>query len=92
MCIRDRNQDALLDMEGLDFYQFNMEEPVQLDNRLQYVISFRDVYKRQVIYISLSFSFIWVLYRVLSSCKSAAPAVFVRIWSSTFTNTLSVWR
>lgn len=36
-----KNQDALLDMEGLDFYQFNMEEPVQLDNRLQYVISFR---------------------------------------------------
>lgn len=36
-----KNQDALLDMETLNYYDFFMEEPVQIDNRQQYVISFR---------------------------------------------------
>ena len=36
-----KNQDALLDMETLNYYDFFMEEPVQIDNRRQYVIGFR---------------------------------------------------
>lgn len=36
-----KNEDALLDMETLHYYEFFMEEPVQIDNRLQFVISFR---------------------------------------------------
>lgn len=35
-----KNQCALLDVETLNFYQFQMEDPIQIDNRLQYVISF----------------------------------------------------
>ena len=36
-----KNGDALLRKESLDYYDFRMEEPVNLDNRMQYVISFR---------------------------------------------------
>ncbi len=36
-----KNGDALLSKESLDYYDFRMEEPVNLDNRMQYVISFR---------------------------------------------------
>lgn len=36
-----KNQDALLDVETLNYYDFFMEEPVQIDNRQQYVVSFR---------------------------------------------------
>ena len=36
-----KNQDALLDAETLHYYDFFMEEPVQIDNRRQYVVSFR---------------------------------------------------
>ena len=36
-----KNQDALLDVETLSYYDFFMEEPVQIDNRQQYVVSFR---------------------------------------------------
>lgn len=35
-----KNGDALLDRNNLDFYNFRMEEPVTLDNRMQYVVSF----------------------------------------------------
>lgn len=36
-----KNEDALLDTETLHYYDFFMEEPVQIDNRLQFVINFR---------------------------------------------------
>lgn len=36
-----KNGDALLSMGNLDFYEFRMEEPASLDNRMQYVVSFR---------------------------------------------------
>jgi len=36
-----KNGDALLSMENLDYYDFHIEEPVNLDNRMQYVVSFR---------------------------------------------------
>lgn len=36
-----KNGEALLSMENLDYYDFSIEEPVNLDNRMQYVISFR---------------------------------------------------
>lgn len=36
-----KNGDALLSMDNLNFYDFRMEEPVNLDNRMQYVVSFR---------------------------------------------------
>ena len=36
-----KNGDALLSTDNLDYYEFRMEEPVNLDNRLQYVVSFR---------------------------------------------------
>ncbi|AVM51857.1 carboxypeptidase-like protein [Bacteroides zoogleoformans] len=36
-----KNGDALLGPDNLNFYDFRMEEPVNLDNRMQYVISFR---------------------------------------------------
>lgn len=36
-----KNEDALLDIRSLDYYEFRMEEPVNLDNRMQYVVSFR---------------------------------------------------
>nr|WP_302831775.1 carboxypeptidase-like regulatory domain-containing protein [uncultured Bacteroides sp.] len=36
-----KNGDALLNKEDMDFYEFYMEEPTNLDNRMQYVISFR---------------------------------------------------
>ncbi len=36
-----KNQDALLDPETLHFYDFYMEEPVQIDNRSQFVVGFR---------------------------------------------------
>ena len=36
-----KNGDALLSKDNMDFYEFTMEEPVSLDNRLQYVIGFR---------------------------------------------------
>lgn len=36
-----KNQDALLDAETLHFYDFYMEELVQIDNRRQFVIGFR---------------------------------------------------
>lgn len=36
-----KNQDALLNMGDLDYYEFHIEEPVSFDNRMQYVISFR---------------------------------------------------
>lgn len=35
-----KNGDALLSMDNLNYYEFRMEEPVNLDNRMQYVISF----------------------------------------------------
>lgn len=35
-----KNQDALLNMGDLDYYEFHIEEPVNFDNRMQYVISF----------------------------------------------------
>ena len=36
-----KNGDALLSMENLNYYDFHIEEPVNLDNRMQYVVSFR---------------------------------------------------
>lgn len=36
-----KNDDALLSMDNLDCYEFHMEDPVNLDNRMQYVVSFR---------------------------------------------------
>lgn len=36
-----KNEDALLDAETLHYYELFMEEPVQIDNRLQFVIGFR---------------------------------------------------
>ena len=33
--------DALLSTDNLDYYEFRMEDPVNLDNRMQYVVSFR---------------------------------------------------
>ncbi|WP_291584606.1 carboxypeptidase-like regulatory domain-containing protein [Bacteroides sp.] len=36
-----KNQDALLNTGDLDYYEFHIEEPVNFDNRMQYVISFR---------------------------------------------------
>lgn len=36
-----KNQDALLDEETLHFYEFYMEEPVQINNRQQFVVGFR---------------------------------------------------
>lgn len=36
-----KNEDALLNMESLDYYDFHIEEPVNLDNRMQYVVSFK---------------------------------------------------
>lgn len=36
-----KNGDALLSMDNLNYYEFRMEEPVNLDNRMQYVVSFR---------------------------------------------------
>lgn len=36
-----KNHDALLNMGDLDYYEFHIEEPVNFDNRMQYVISFR---------------------------------------------------
>lgn len=36
-----KNGDALLSTDNLDYYEFRMEEPVNLDNRMQYVVSFR---------------------------------------------------
>ena len=45
-----------------------------------------------VIYISASDSSIWLPYRVFNSWRSAAPAVLVRMWSSTPTKTGSVCR
>lgn len=36
-----KNEDALLDAETLHYYELFMEEPVQIDNRPQFVIGFR---------------------------------------------------
>lgn len=36
-----KNQNALLSTGDLDFYDFYFEEPVNFDNRMQYVVSFR---------------------------------------------------
>lgn len=36
-----KNGDALLSEENLNYYDFQLEEPVNLDNRMQYVVSFR---------------------------------------------------
>lgn len=36
-----KNGDALLSEEYLNYYDFQLEEPVNLDNRMQYVVSFR---------------------------------------------------
>ncbi|MBE6288550.1 MAG: carboxypeptidase-like regulatory domain-containing protein [Mediterranea massiliensis] len=36
-----KNGDFLFDMVSLNYYDFRMESPVILDNRLQYVVSFR---------------------------------------------------
>ncbi len=36
-----KNGDALLSTDNLDYYEFRMEDPVNLDNRMQYVVSFR---------------------------------------------------
>ncbi|ADV43748.1 carboxypeptidase-like regulatory domain-containing protein [Bacteroides helcogenes] len=36
-----KNGDALLSADNLNYYDFRMEEPVNLDNRMQYVVSFR---------------------------------------------------
>lgn len=35
-----KNGDALLSEENLNYYDFQLEEPVNLDNRMQYVVSF----------------------------------------------------
>jgi hypothetical protein len=35
-----KNTELLLDQENLSYYAFRMEEPVMIDNRPQYVISF----------------------------------------------------
>jgi hypothetical protein len=36
-----KNPDALLDAKSLGFYQYKMEDPIALDNRTQYVVSFQ---------------------------------------------------
>jgi hypothetical protein len=36
-----KNPDVLLDEESLSYYKFKEEEPVYIDHRLQYVISFQ---------------------------------------------------
>jgi len=36
-----KNPDVLLDKEILSYYEYKMEDPVSIDNRMQYVISFR---------------------------------------------------
>ena len=36
-----KNGDALLSQENLNYYDFHIEEPVNLDHRMQYVVSFR---------------------------------------------------
>lgn len=36
-----KNGDALLSVDNLNYYDFRMEESVSLDNRMQYVVSFR---------------------------------------------------
>lgn len=36
-----KNENVLLSMENLNYYEFSMEEPINLDNRMQYVVSFR---------------------------------------------------
>lgn len=36
-----KNGDALLSPDNLNYYDFRMEDPVNLDNRMQYVVSFR---------------------------------------------------
>ncbi len=36
-----KNADALLSTDNLDNYDYTMEDPVSIDNRMQYVVSFR---------------------------------------------------
>jgi hypothetical protein len=36
-----KNQEVFLDSENLEYYSYKMEEPVMIDNRSQYVISFQ---------------------------------------------------
>lgn len=36
-----KNGDALISAENLDNYEYTMEDPVSIDNRMQYVVSFR---------------------------------------------------
>ncbi len=36
-----KNADALFDIRDLDYYEFTQEAPVMIDNRIQYVISFK---------------------------------------------------
>ena len=59
-----KNQDALLDVETLNYYDFFMEESVQIDNRQQYVISFRP---RVVLPLCLVFMANCIL--IVTSCR-----------------------
>lgn len=36
-----KNENTLLSLENLNYYDFRMEDPVSVDNRMQYVVSFR---------------------------------------------------
>lgn len=38
-----KNKDVLFDKETLNNYEYSLENPVNLDNRLQYVVSFRPI-------------------------------------------------
>lgn len=62
-----KNEDALLSMDNLNFYEFCMEEPVNLDNRMQYVISFRP---RVNLSYALFFGKLYIDYEQLSFTRA----------------------
>lgn len=62
-----KNGDALLNLENLTHYEFQLEEPVSLDNRMQYVISF---YPKVSLMYALFYGKLYIDYEKMSFTRA----------------------
>gem|GEM_PF-5779171 len=64
-----KNEDALFSLSELDYYEFRMKNPVSIDGRRQFVVSFRP---RMKVGYALNF---WKNYNIIEPTESLEKAV-----------------
>ena len=64
-----KNEDALFSLSELDYYEFRMKNPVSIDGRRQFVVSFRP---RMKVGYALNF---WKDYNIIEPTESLEKAV-----------------